>query len=446
MPAEMPNHQALHQAIRVASDPVAVMERIVREALTLIPQADGSSLEVRRDADTLEYLTAAGSLAPYVGLRLPVSESLSGLSVLTGVVQICADAQNDPRVNADAVRKTGVSSMVCMPLSSRSDGIAVLKISSSSVNSFDDKDVRRLEMLARFLAVTIEAASNLASEIADVLEAVDQIDEADAKSLDWQQATARFVANVMTPGLAVQVELEDQINTILKDEAIEIVFQPIVDLAANRILCCEALSRFPSHSDKSPDLWFAAAEQAGLGIELELLAIRKVIALIKDIPPGIRVAVNAGPRAILHPGFRDLIESAPADRLTVELTEHDAVMNYPELIDALIPLRQNGILLSVDDTGSGHSGLNQILRLRPDVIKLDREMVVGIHADPVRRALATALVSFAASIEARVIAEGLEEEDDVNCVRHLGIIEVQGYYYFRPMPLADLKTAATWSI
>lgn len=434
----MPQRQALHQAIRVASDPLEVLERIVRQALELLPQADGASLEVLRDAQTLEYLTAAGTLAPHVGLRIPVQESLSGLSVLTGAVQICSDALHDPRVNAAAVKATGVASMLCVPLSDRPRGIAVLKVSSGRINAFSQADVARLEMLARFLSVTVHAASELASVIADVLGALDQIDDPNSTGLDWQQATAQFVANVMTPGLADQVALTDHIQTVIRDEAIDIVFQPVVNLSTDEIVACEALSRFRNGLAKSPDCWFTAAQRAGLGVELELLAIRRALALIGELPSRLRVAINAGPQTILHPGFSRLIEGAPISRLTIELTEHDAVSSYADLLSVLLPLRQQGARLSVDDTGSGYSGLNQILQIKPDIIKLDREMVSGISDDPVRRALATALVSFAAAIEARVIAEGLETKEDVDCVRDLGVSEVQGYFYFRPLTANQL--------
>ena len=97
----MPNHQPLHEAIRIAGDPLAVLQRIVQEALVLLPQADGASLEVRRDMDVLEYLSAAGTLASHVGLQLPVQDSFSGLSLRTGRVEVCQHGQDGLALEVD---------------------------------------------------------------------------------------------------------------------------------------------------------------------------------------------------------------------------------------------------------------------------------------------------------------------------------------------------------
>ena len=94
--------------------------------------------------------------------------------------------------------------------------------------------------------------------------------------------------------------------------------------------------------------------------------------------------------------------------------------------------------LSVDDAGAGFSGLSHILKLSPDFIKLDRELIKGVDTDPVRRALTASLVGFAAGTKAKIIAEGIETADELHAVRALGVDYVQGYYLGRPMPLGDL--------
>lgn len=434
----MPERQPLHQAIRVAADPLTVLQRIVQQAMVLLPQADGASLEIRREENVLEYIVGAGTLAPHVGLRLSVHGSFSGLTLLSGQAQICRDALNDPRVDRAAVASTGVRSMLCVPLSDQPASVAVLKVSSGQVGAFSEEDADRLQVLARFLNVTVTAAADLATVTADVLAALDS-NEPDANSgVDWQQATAQFVANITTPGLVERVNQQRLVEALLSDEALETVFQPVVDLESGAIVSCEALTRFPASGEQPPDWWFAAAHRAGLGVELELLAIRRVLALLPQLPPQLRVAVNAGPDTIVHPGFQQLLRSADLHRLTVELTEHDVVRDYTRVLAVLQELRRDGVLLSVDDTGSGYSGLTHILHLQPDVIKLDREMVMGVHADPVRRALATAIVSFAEAIGASVIAEGLEVMEEVDCLRQLGVGYVQGFVYWMPMPLAEL--------
>ena len=104
-------------------------------------------------------------------------------------------------------------------------------------------------------------------------------------------------------------------------------------------------------------------------------------------------------------------------------------------------LRQKGTRISIDDTGSGYSSLAHILKLAPDLIKLDRDLVSGIDVDPVRRALAAALVSFAAETGTQVVAEGVETEDELVVLRQLGVRYAQGYYLGRPAGLDTLAAA-----
>ena len=437
----MTKQETLHQAIRSTTDPMALMDRIVAEALELVPAADGVSLEIRRDADTLEYLSAAGSLAPFVGLTLPIRQSLSGLAVLTGSLQLCDDALDDERVNAAAVRKTGVRSMLCVPLSGDSTGVAVLKVSSTSPRAFTGRDARSLNMLARFLVTTVDAASQLASVTADLLEELERAgrDVGDPMTGDHE---ARFIANVMTPGLVDRADVSSVVEDMLANDDFEVVLQPIVSLETGAIVSCEALSRFRGQVRHAPDWWFAAAHRAGLGVELEERAVRKALEAFAYVPDHVRMAINVGVDLLLHPDFASLFRGQPMHRLTIELTEHLEVTNYDLVIDAMEGMRARGARLSVDDTGSGYSGLTHILRLAPDVIKLDRELVTGIDADQAKRALATALVAFARDIGAYVVAEGIETREEADCLQQLGADYGQGYFYARPMSPANLTLMA----
>jgi EAL domain-containing protein (putative c-di-GMP-specific phosphodiesterase class I) len=143
----------------------------------------------------------------------------------------------------------------------------------------------------------------------------------------------------------------------------------------------------------------------------------------------------------MAPGFHKAILGVPAHRVIVELTEHNAIDDYPGLVDSLGSLRHRGTRISIDDTGSGYSSLAHILKLAPDLIKLDRDLVSGIDVDPVRRALAASLVSFAAETGAQIVAEGVETEDELAVLRQLGLRYAQGYYLGRPARLEALAVA-----
>ena len=205
----MSEQAMLHEAIRTASDPVKVLRRIVEGCLTLIPEAKGSSLEVRVDADTLEYASCAGNLSDFVGLRLDINHSMSGLSVLSGHVERCDDARIDPRVNREACEKVGAISMLCVPLSPDQGAMAVLKVTSPKTNAFNDADAAKLELLARFMSTAIRAASDLARVVDEEEFQLHRADRGQAAGLEPFDHRAQRMARIAFIGRAVFTEHPD---------------------------------------------------------------------------------------------------------------------------------------------------------------------------------------------------------------------------------------------
>jgi EAL domain-containing protein (putative c-di-GMP-specific phosphodiesterase class I) len=146
------------------------------------------------------------------------------------------------------------------------------------------------------------------------------------------------------------------------------------------------------------------------------------------------LSVNASPATVLRRELLPIVESA-ARPIVIELTEHEHVDDYGQLDRARRELRDLGVRIAVDDTGTGYASLEHILRLHPEIIKLDRFFVSGVDEDPVRRGLATALVQFSADIGATLVAEGIETEGELRVLRDLGIDHGQGYFIARPGPL-----------
>jgi EAL domain-containing protein (putative c-di-GMP-specific phosphodiesterase class I) len=186
---------------------------------------------------------------------------------------------------------------------------------------------------------------------------------------------------------------------------------------------------------RPPDVWFAEAHRIGLGSDLELAAIRASLTELSELPPGAFLAVNVGPDVLMSRPFTRLLHAVDASRVVIELTEHSKIEDYEPIQRAVASLRAAGARLALDDTGAGYSGLNHILKLAPDFIKLDRLVTSGIDHDPVRRALATALVSFASSTGATIIAEGIETDGELAILRSLGILVGQGFCLGRPAAL-----------
>lgn len=232
----------------------------------------------------------------------------------------------------------------------------------------------------------------------------------------------------------------DRIQGILAtDGALEMVYQPIADLHTGRIRGVEALARFHQEPRRPPNVWFDEAASVSRGNQLELAAVGAAVGALEQLSDDVFLSVNLSPDAVLDRGLDQLIGACPADRLVVEVTEHAPVRDYPALLTRLDTLREAGIRVAVDDAGAGFAGLQHVLRLRPDILKLDIALTDGIDHDPARRALSTGLVSFAEEIGAVIVAEGIETQDELATLRTLGVPWGQGYHLGRPGAL----TAAT---
>ena len=239
-----------------------------------------------------------------------------------------------------------------------------------------------------------------------------------------------------------------QIRDLLSRADLRIVFQPIISTETGRLVGAEALSRFeafnPADPPDPPDAVFAQAAEVGLGVELELLAVRIALLAAEALPKDLYVSVNVSPAAVLSPDLTEalLASRVPLHRVVLEITEHVSVPDYNQLTTRVEQLRGFGVRLAVDDAGAGFASFRHILRLAPEYIKLDRTLIENIADDPARRALAAAVVLFAFEMGSAVIAEGVETLAELRMTQTLGIDAVQGYLLGRPTD--DWGTWAEW--
>jgi len=229
--------------------------------------------------------------------------------------------------------------------------------------------------------------------------------------------------------------MEDRIHSVIRGDALAMVYQPIYQIDEGRIVGFESLARFDAEPRRTPDLWFGEAAQVGLGAKLEIDAASRALRAISKLAGDSYVAVNLSPATILDAVFMDLFVDIPLDRVVLEITEHAAVDFYPGVVAAMRSLRDGGLRIAVDDAGAGYSSFRHILNLAPDIIKLDMSIVRNIDADNSRRALAAALVSFARATGSKVVAEGVETKSELSVLRELGINKAQGYLLGKPMPI-----------
>ena len=234
---------------------------------------------------------------------------------------------------------------------------------------------------------------------------------------------------------------QNRVAAVLAKRAYGVVYQPIVHLVENRIVGHEALARFTDEPVRSPDKWFADAGQVGLQQELEIALIEAALQGFDLLPADSYLSLNVSPETILAGAVAEVLSEQPLDRLMLEVTEHALVEDYERLADALRPLRSRGLRLAVDDAGAGYASFRHILKLKPDVIKLDSSLIRTVDSDMGCRALAAALIRFAEETGCKVVAEGVETHEELAMLRRLEVNKAQGYLLGRPMPLR--KRAAT---
>jgi EAL domain-containing protein (putative c-di-GMP-specific phosphodiesterase class I) len=300
-----------------------------------------------------------------------------------------------------------------------------------ALSAFDDPDIVLGMLEAGALGYMVKDASG------------DEILACIRRSANGQAVLSESITGSVIDELVRRVQrpaeetetLEEKISRVrqmVERSEFHTVFQPIIDLRNSRVVGLEALARFP---DRPPDVWFEDAAAAGLNEDLELATLQLALKTAGQLPEGLYLSVNLSPATMTSPSFTQVLDGFPLDRLVVEVTEHAPVDDYEALDAVVAPLRAAGCRLAVDDVGAGFSSLRHILRLAPDVIKLDISLTRHIDSDPPRRALATALISFASAINASIVAEGIETQDEVDALRGLGVTYGQGYHLSRPQPL-----------
>lgn len=211
---------------------------------------------------------------------------------------------------------------------------------------------------------------------------------------------------------------------------VESVVQPVVRPADQLIVGYKALARMPVNPVRPPDWWLARAEEVGLRRTLEIACLAAA-ANLGPTPEGRLLFVNASPSTLADPAALALVDSLP-ERVVIELTEQEAVIDYGALRTHLARWLSRGFRIAVDDAGAGYSSLRHVIELAPDFLKLDRELIRGLDQDRSKRALVRSVVAFAREVGTSVIAEGVETPNELEVLREAGVHLVQGYLLARP--------------
>ena len=326
------------------------------------------------------------------GVTIPLDETYCARVVTGELPNAVVDARHDSRVaDLPVTSRLGIGSYIAVALQLADEEMygTLCCLSHEPQVDLGPRDVRFLSMLAELVVEELE--------------------------VDIARDRARH-----------------RLQRLLDTESIQVALQPIVELATGRCIGMEGLSRFPAGFG-APDVVFGAAHEAGLGDDLERLAVKTVLDLLPTLPDHVYLAINLAPSLACDltsalPPHLDL----PWHRLVLEVTEHAVIESYAELRNGLKPLRKKGLRLAIDDAGAGYASLQHVVEMRPDIIKVDRSLVDGLARDPARRSVVSGFVLLAFELGATVLAEGVETAEDLYAARRLGVSAAQGYVVDRP--------------
>lgn len=241
-----------------------------------------------------------------------------------------------------------------------------------------------------------------------------------------------------------QTSPADEVRRIIAGDLLQPVFQPIVDFRIRGVFGYEALIRGPAGSPLHyPDALFAAARTAGLATALEHRARELAVRAFARAGLAGRLFLNASPGALLSEEWmngatRRLLAEVglTENRIVIELTENEQIACHAELCEALQVFRGRGFQIAIDDLGEGFANLRLWSELRPEFVKIDKHFVQGISEDRMKYHFVRAMQDLAESCSATLVAEGVENAADFDCVRAMGIGCAQGYFIARPGPAA----------
>jgi EAL domain-containing protein (putative c-di-GMP-specific phosphodiesterase class I) len=267
--------------------------------------------------------------------------------------------------------------------------------------------------------------------------------------------SGRNGSQVYSPGIGMQglqqLQMESAMRNALEAHEFEILYQPQISFTDGRILGVESLLRWNSTEFGlvGPNTFIPLAEETGLIVPIGewvlLQSCKEIATLQRRLGVEFSVAVNISPRQFQQNDFPATVEHAlqisglKPEQLELEITEHLLMVDSEESLEIMQRVRKLGVRFAIDDFGTGFSNMGYITRFAVDRIKIDRSFISRCDVDENSRAVTAAIIALAHSLQIEVIAEGVESDEHVQMLRQMACDQAQGYFYSRPLKLADMQ-------
>jgi EAL domain-containing protein (putative c-di-GMP-specific phosphodiesterase class I) len=259
-----------------------------------------------------------------------------------------------------------------------------------------------------------------------------------------------FYTDDLNAQMVERLTLERDLRRALGRNELFLVYQPQVEIASGRVVGLEALLRWqhPELGLVPPDKFIRIAENSGLILPIGEWVLRTACLQARKWQdeglPYVDVAVNVSAIQFRQDGFRELIQGVLTETglapqyLELELTESLLLSNADVVFSVLRELNQMGLKLAIDDFGTGYSSLSYLTQFPVSKLKIDRSFIRNVATNPDDAAIATAIIGMARSLNLKVIAEGVEDDAQMDFLRAHHCDEIQGYYFSKPLSVEDV--------
>ncbi|MEW5757353.1 MAG: EAL domain-containing protein [Pseudomonadota bacterium] len=274
-------------------------------------------------------------------------------------------------------------------------------------------------------------------------------DAARHRAKEQGENNLNFYTSALTDRAMERYTLESALRHALTNQELRLHYQPQVSLDSGRIIGAEALIRWqhPELGLVSPMKFIPLAEETGLIVEIGHWVIQQACAQATRWRErghhDFCIAVNASARQFRQGGLLHSVRTAleetglPAHCLEIEIVESMLIEDSAEVDETLRQLRKLGVKLAIDDFGTGYSSLGYLRRFPLDKVKIDRSFIEHVNQSPDDAAIAKAVISMGHSLNMMVLAEGIEDEGQLNYLRWQHCDAIQGYYFSRPLPTQE---------
>lgn len=245
---------------------------------------------------------------------------------------------------------------------------------------------------------------------------------------------ASILANDMQ--LMKESQLVRQLALVLRENQLNVLYQPIIDIQKNCTLGYEALLRGPVHTElESPKMLFDIAQKGNMIFDLEVLAKNKAIIILPKFRDNEKLFLNIEPEIVQDESLlkRFLAKCPiPPEKVVFEITERTAISDFHSFSKSTNMLKKLGFSLSIDDAGSGYASMESIAYIEPEYIKVDISIIRDVHLNYVKADIILTLLKLANKMGASMIAEGIEKQEEFDTLKQMGVHYIQGFLIGRP--------------